>query len=119
MSQDQSISIFSELLKYFIGFILGLITSIIKRFVHKTESYKCVFKHPTIFEDPKYREVKFTKQFGKTNSSDCPWFKLDKIRGYENYKHPYCPFGQDIQQINDRKIGKCPFSNIKIVASKI
>lgn len=119
MSQDPNISILSELLKYSIGFVSGLITPFVKRFFHKSESFKCAFKHPKIFEELQYREVKFYKRFGKTYKSDCPWFSLNKIKGFENFDHPYCPFGQDIQQINNTKLGKCPFSNMKIIQNKI
>lgn len=111
MNKDQ---IVSDIIKYSIGVLLGLITPYIKRFFHKTELFKCTFKHPKISEGPQFREVNFSKRFGKTYKSDCPWFDLDKIKGFENFKHPYCPFGENIKQINDRSVGICPFSNAKI-----
>ena len=119
MAEDQSASLIDKLIVPMVIYILGIVTPSIKRFFYKPESFKCAFKHPKIFEEPQYREVRFYKRFGKTYKSDCPWFGLDKIKGYEKFKHPYCPFGQNVKQIENIKVGSCPFSNIKIVQDKI
>lgn len=111
MNEEQ---IVSDIIKLTIGAVLATIGSKIRRFYNNTESHKCAFKHPQIIEAAQYREVKFSKRFNKTYKSDCPWFDLGKIKGFENHKHPYCPFGQNVQEVENRSVGVCPFSNVKL-----
>lgn len=103
-------NIIADVIKIFIGFILGILSIPLKNWVYSTRKEQFAYEKRAT-GNPQLKEIVVTTKFGKTSHINCYWFnkRKDTIIFGVSYKH--CIYGEKFLTPNGKGAAQCPYDN--------